>query len=141
MHPSMAVDSRNEFRSTLAAEPASVPVARRELREWLQHGQIDKGRIPDVLLAVTEACANAARHAYPGGEGVVRIQAVDTDGSLSIVVRDYGASIQRARARSTGRGLGLPIMRRLATSLEISSDPGFGTEVRMRFAGAPRPAR
>jgi len=141
MQPSMAVESRNEFRSTFAAEPASVPVARHELREWLEDGHIDEGRVPDVLLAVTEACANAARHAYPGGEGVVRIQAVDTDGGLSIVVRDYGAGIQRARARSAGRGLGLPMMGRLATSLQISTNPGFGTEVRMRFTGARRPVR
>ncbi len=141
MKPSTAVQSRNRFRSTFAAEPASVPVVRRELREWLEHGHIDEGRVPDVLLAVTEACANAARHAYPGGGGVVRIQAVDTDGSLSIVVRDYGTGIQRARARSAGMGLGLPLMGRLATSLEISTNPGSGTEVRMRFAGTPRPAR
>jgi anti-sigma regulatory factor (Ser/Thr protein kinase) len=137
----MGTNDTTKFQSTFDAVPACVPAARRELRRWLEQGQFAQECIPDVLLAVTEACANAARHAYPGGEGVVRIQAVDTDGSLSIVVRDYGTGIQRARARSVGMGLGLPLMGRLATSLEISTNPGSGTEVRMRFAGTPRPAR
>jgi serine/threonine-protein kinase RsbW len=134
MHQIMNADDTADFRSTFAARPASVPVARRELRRWLECHRMDEARIPDVLLAVTEACANAARHAYPEGDGVVRIHAVESAGQVSVVVRDYGTSIPRARTRSTGLGLGLPMMSRLATKLEISTSPGFGTEVRMRFA-------
>jgi serine/threonine-protein kinase RsbW len=136
----MDANTKAEFRAAYAAEAASVPAARSQLRDWLESAEADERCIPDVLLAVTEACANAARHAYPEGDGIVRIRATSERGHLDVVVRDYGASIQRARPESAGLGLGLPIMGRLASDLEISTSPGFGTEVRMHFSAPSTPA-
>ena len=85
--------------------------------------------LADLKLAVTEACANAVRHAY----------AEDDDGSnLVIEIADDGRGLGAARVESpdaaTGlpeAGMGLSIMRAVVDELEIESPPAGGTVVRL----------
>ena len=46
--------------------------------------------ILDIALAVTEACANVVRHAYPDGDGEVEVEAALLDGDLVVCVSDAG---------------------------------------------------
>jgi serine/threonine-protein kinase RsbW len=87
----------------------------------------------DVALAVTEACANVVRHAYPGRRGDVCLDAHMDGDQLVVAVADRGVGIA-APSRNPGLGLGLRLIDHLADSQVRSED---GTVVEMRF-GAPR---
>lgn len=87
----------------------------------------------DVALCVTEAVANAVRHAYDEGEGVVEVLVEIDEGELIVLVRDHGRGM-RSRPPPGPRGFGLRIIRTLARDVAISSDRRRGTVVDMRFA-------
>jgi anti-anti-sigma factor len=82
-----------------------------------------------VMVAVGEACANAAEHAYRGAEpGPMAVRAdVDVDGVLTVIVRDEGS--WRPPDRDPGdRGRGLLIMRQLVDTV-VLDERAEGTTV------------
>ena len=84
----------------------------------------------DVALALTEACTNVIRHAYPDQEGDMSITCRIDDGHLALQVSDHGAGIHPP-SPNPGLRLGLPIMHHLADAT-ISSN-GRGTHISLRF--------
>jgi anti-sigma regulatory factor (Ser/Thr protein kinase) len=115
------------------ATPAAVPGVRRAVVDFAElHGV---GVAPDVALAVSEAITNAVLHAYRDGDaGDVRVVACAEPDRLVVVVRDYGCGM-KPNPDSPGLGLGLAVIGRLATELNIERpDEGGGTRLRMCFA-------
>ena len=122
----------------LPPQPGSVSAARNEVAEFVERvgAQSD-----DAALAVTEAVANAVEHGFRGsGEGtiVVRIETLVPD-TLAVTVSDDGVGISPNPDR-TGLGLGLALIGKLSSELEIRSTPPHGTRVHMRFPLTSRPA-
>jgi anti-sigma regulatory factor (Ser/Thr protein kinase) len=118
------------------ATPAAVPGVRRAVVDFAELHAVGVG--PDVALAVSEAITNAVLHAYRGDDsgGPVRVVACAEPGRLVVVVRDYGCGM-RPNPDSPGLGLGLSVIGRLATELNIERpDEGGGTRLRMCFANA-----
>ena len=115
----------------LPAVPAALPGVRRRLGAWLAElGMSEQDRV-GVMVAVGEACANAAEHAYSGVEpGPMAVRAaVDVDGVLTVTVRDEGT--WRPPDRDPGdRGRGLLIMRQLVDRVTLVEEGG-GTKVTM----------
>jgi anti-anti-sigma factor len=113
----------------LVATPSVLPGIRRRLGTWLTAlGMGEQDRV-GVMVAVGEACANAAEHAYRGIEpGPMSVTAqVDVDGVLTVVVRDNGA--WRPPDRDPGdRGRGLLIMRQLVDGV-VLEEKARGTTV------------
>jgi len=107
----------------LVATPSVLPGIRRRLGSWLTAlGMGEQDRV-GVMVAVGEACANAAEHAYRGREpGPMAVSArVDVDGVLTVVVRDEGA--WRPPDRDPGdRGRGLLIMRQLVDGVVLEEE-------------------
>lgn len=97
--------------------------------------------VADLKLAVTEAVANAVRHAYPEMEpGRVVVELRATAERLEITVSDTGRGLSRVEvplvdgAPAEG-GMGLSIIRAIADDVELTAGPdGRGT--RIRFACA-----
>src|SRR5262245_56344803 len=96
--------------------------------------------LADLKLAVTEACGNSVRHAYPLNPGVVRVRYEVTDRSIEILVEDEGAGSEAAlwtepregQAPAEG-GMGLAIIRAIVDELVIEPrNDATGTVVRMR---------
>ena len=89
----------------------------------------------DVLLVVSEALANARRHASARR---VRVALGATEEEVRVEVSDDGAGFD---PRQTAEGVGLVAMRErsalLNGKLEIRSEPAGGTTVRLRV---PRPS-
>lgn len=112
----------------LLADPRALAGIRCALRHWLHDHGADAQQTSEITLAVNEACANAIEHAYSPAPAELALQASDSDGEITIVVRDGG----RWRSpRGEGRGRGLTIIRAAMDDVEIQS--GFsGTKVVMR---------
>jgi serine/threonine-protein kinase RsbW len=122
----------------LAAEPQSPARVRRALRDALDGVAVD---IDAVELAVSEAVANVAVHAYRGEQGSddapgrVRVSARIDGDDLRVVVSDDGVGMA-PRADSPGLGLGLPLIAELSDGLEIEQRPtGSRMVIRFRLAG------
>ncbi len=121
------------FELELAAETDNVPLVRHALRGLLEASGVAEDRISDITLAVTEACANAVLHAYPGTSGQFEATAdLSPAGELVVTVRDHGSGMA-PRVDSPGLGVGLPVMAAIADALEIDTPEGSGTVVRMTF--------
>ncbi|MGY2003534.1 ATP-binding SpoIIE family protein phosphatase [Blastococcus sp. SYSU DS1024] len=122
----------------LLAVPSALPGVRRRLNAWLTElGMGEQDRV-GVMVAVGEACANAAEHAYRGTEpGPMSVTAqVDVDGVLTVSVRDQGA--WRPPDRDPGdRGRGLLIMRQLVDGVTLAEDHGTTVTLSFRLRRSP----
>jgi serine/threonine-protein kinase RsbW len=141
----------NRFECNLiAADSASAAQTRTEFSNWLQrHFTLDADRFSDIMLAVNEAVANAAEHAYiERPKGTIDVQAtydVDAD-ALLVTILDRGhwrqnipepATVDRRHAL---RGRGIPLMHMLADEATIDSTPS-GTEVTLKWANMTGPLK
>jgi anti-anti-sigma factor len=123
---------------TLPAAPPSLPVLRRQVNGWLGDlGMSEQDRV-GVMVAVGEACANAAEHAYRDrAPGDMHLSAaVDVDGVLTIVVRDEGS--WQPPSRDPGdRGRGLLIMRQLVDRVLLKGEGGTTVTLSVRLRRGP----
>lgn len=128
------------------ARPEYLLLARLAVAGVARGLRLDPGEIADLKLAVTEACGNAVRHAYPlGARGEVELDLVPGPDRLDLVVVDRGAGIElpvpaeRTEPTESG-GMGLSIMATVVDELEIRNGPdGRGTIVHMTKLAGPRP--
>jgi serine/threonine-protein kinase RsbW len=123
------------LRLRLPARAENVAVVRQALNGVAEGLALEAFTLTDIKIAVSEACTNVVLHAYPAEEGPLLVDAW-TDGGeeLVVVVRDQGSGFTpAARAESAGLGLGLALIASLSKEVQIGSEPGGGTEVRMRF--------
>ena len=121
---------------TFPAIPDSVPDARRLATAWARELGAGPDKLADIALAVSEACTNAVLHAYAGEPpGRFRVRVERAEG-VRVLVTDWGHGM-RPRHDSPGLGLGLPVIARLTTSLEVRTGEGeSGTTLVMAFGSA-----
>jgi stage II sporulation protein AB (anti-sigma F factor) len=119
------------LRRSFPAGPAAPAVARRALEEFLRGA--DPWALADVLLAVSEVVTNCVVHGYrgrPGGQ--VALEAHRMGDTLLLTIADRGRGIE-APTDSPGLGLGLSVVKRIASTVDISAPDGGGTRVSMSF--------
>src|SRR3954451_17251069 len=89
-----AMAMSSDVRLTLPARPENVSVIRHVLGAFAEALLLPDELIEDLRLAVTEACTNVVRHAYPPERpGPVEIAIVPTQELVTVVVRDHGRGI------------------------------------------------
>jgi anti-sigma regulatory factor (Ser/Thr protein kinase) len=117
------------FSHSFPAASDEVARLRRAFSDWLDGWEVDPDRRFDAVLALSEAAANAAEHAYAfDGEGIIEVEADVVDGELLVSVRDRGR--WREPNPASDRGRGRTIMDALAR--EVTIEPAdVGTIVRM----------
>jgi stage II sporulation protein AB (anti-sigma F factor) len=123
------------IRLRLPAEPESVTTAREELTELARQQGAGSEAIEAVAIAVSEAVGNGIIHGYrDGASGQIAVEAkLDADPeALLITVADEGVGMS-PHPESPGLGLGLPLIHRFATSVDVEA-PVRGTRLHMRFA-------
>jgi anti-sigma regulatory factor (Ser/Thr protein kinase) len=124
---------------SFSASPGAIPELRHVTTAFArEHCGEDQQLVDDIALAVTEAGGNVVRHAYDNPPaGRIDLAAWIRGDELIVEVSDSGVGINAA-AGSSGLGLGLPLIRRLA-EVTVLENPGGGTCLRMAFpCGADR---
>jgi serine/threonine-protein kinase RsbW/stage II sporulation protein AB (anti-sigma F factor) len=125
------------FRQSAAATADAVPRLRGEIERYLLEAGVDDELVTSVILSLSEALSNVVLHAYPGdAPGPVHVDATLGAASLEVVVADEGRGMA-PRLDSPGAGLGLPIIAKLATTVEIAHEGERGTRLTMSFALGP----
>ncbi|HEX6725148.1 MAG TPA: SpoIIE family protein phosphatase, partial [Gaiella sp.] len=126
------IPSATMFSHAFPASPAELAGLREGLRAWLGHNGVQEDVERGVVLAVSEAAANAVEHGYGcDGTGLVTVVAHRIDGRFEISVRDEGA--WQEASSDTDRGRGLDIIRSIVEELSIDHEDG-ATVLRMRMA-------
>lgn len=120
----------------------NVPLAMDCVAEWVKKLGLDKRTLYEIQLAVDEACANVADHAYGGEEpGDMEVSCYLNEGFFTIRVRDWGMGFDPSSVvvpnvdgpleeRNLG-GLGLFIVRQVMDYVQFTHDPDAGNELRM----------
>lgn len=131
-------------RLSFPAKPDYLLLARLALSGLAREVSMTDEVLADLKLAVTEACGNAVRHAYPGGAGDVTVSYVVSNAALEMIVEDQGTGFDgRAIAEEpvsapVESGMGISIMRAIVDDLDIHAGAdGRGTVVRMNKRLAP----
>ncbi len=96
--------------------------------------------INDVKTAVSEAVTNVIVHAYDS-EGIIGIDAYIDDNKLTVVVSDSGKGISdvikaqepfySTKSDDERSGMGFTVMQTFMDSVEVESEIGKGTKVKM----------
>lgn len=144
------LDDRSRFvRMRVAADALSANRIRVEFRNWLdRHFTLCAERFSDLVLAVSEALANAAEFAYSdtgdnaGGQRTMDVNAVYDANSdtLAVTVKDRGRWRRRTGTRDNTRGRGIPLMRVLADEADIRGT-SHGTQVTLKWTRLTAPAQ
>jgi serine phosphatase RsbU (regulator of sigma subunit)/anti-sigma regulatory factor (Ser/Thr protein kinase) len=117
------------------AEPAALAEMRSSLRDWLEACQIPAAVVDDVVLASSEACANAVEHAERPSRSVFDVNAEKIGDEIVVRVRDYG-SWREPRTRPD-RGFGLRLIEGMVDTVEIDRSDA-GTEIMLRRRSVAR---
>jgi serine/threonine-protein kinase RsbW len=112
------------FSVRLPTDAQSVPLVRGLLRQALQYLGVVEDCIQEVVLALTEACANVVQHAGEHEQYQVDVAIDDTFCRISVV--DEGAGFDPETAPQTTSplesGRGLILMRALVDRLAFVQD-------------------
>jgi anti-sigma regulatory factor (Ser/Thr protein kinase) len=122
----------SNIRLTLPARPENVAVVRHVLGALADALALPVAVTEDMRLAVTEACTNVVRHAYPGQDGTIDVVVRPGGDALEVVVGDSGRGMAPS-PDTAGSGLGLALMAALTDSLEVERGVGTGCRVAMSF--------
>jgi serine/threonine-protein kinase RsbW len=126
--------STTDVKLTLPARPENVSVIRHVLGAFAEALRLPDDLVEDLRLAVTEACTNVVRHAYPADvPGPVEISIVPSEDLVSVIVSDHGRGIGSS-SDTNGPGLGLPLIAAIADEVDLQPVPGGGSRVAMTFS-------
>ena len=129
---------RLELEWCLPRQAPTVAMARRLLSTALHLIGVAESCRADLALAVTEACANAVRHAHGTSEYQLVITVVRDRCVLEVIDRGVGADHERLRAGLDGngpklgeRGRGLRLIRACTDTVEFGPVYPRGLTIRM----------
>ena len=98
--------------------------------------------VADIKTAVSEAITNCIVHAYEKETAKIRIDCIIRGRELTVAVTDHGRGIENVeramepmfttKPEQDRSGMGFAFMEAFMDMLEVESEPGKGTVVRMK---------
>jgi RNA polymerase sigma factor (sigma-70 family) len=134
---SRRVRRMNELvRISFPAKADYLLLARLALAGIARDVEVSDELLADLKLAVTEACGNSVRHAYPSGGGDVTVAYSLEGETFEMTVEDRGigvAATEPAERAELDGGMGMSIIRTIVDDVAVEPGAdGRGTVVRMR---------
>jgi len=122
------------FSETAPAEQAQARVLRHKFRDWLSAVGAAGQAHAEMCIAVGEALANCAEHAYAGAEPQsMTLEALASGDRIRVTVRDSGR--WRPPSGDSARGRGLALIRQLMDRVELITEPTGTTILAERALG------
>lgn len=122
-----------KVESWLPSAPASAPEARALVRDAASELRLDRLTTWELMLATTEAIANAIEHGEPCDPRGIFLRLEALDGTFEVEVRDCGGCFPaQARTKKLDQqgGRGMPIIAAIMDNLEVLPSTGL---TRVRF--------
>jgi stage II sporulation protein AB (anti-sigma F factor) len=134
---------KNEMNLQFSALSQNESFARVTVAAFIAQLDPNMDELTEIKTVVSEAVTNAIIHGYENDpNGIVYIQVIIEDSLIDLTIKDVGLGIvdvEEARQplfttkpdleRS---GMGFTIMENFMDEVEVHSQPGRGTEVRLR---------
>ncbi|WP_328466370.1 SpoIIE family protein phosphatase [Actinoplanes sp. NBC_00393] len=125
----LTLGTEERLERSIGADPLQIALLRADLRGWLVGHAVDPECVDAVLLACSEAVANAIEHGYRDDPfGVVDVAATVSADAVEVRVTDRGS--WRGPGADFVRGRGLQLIE--DSMDEVFFDRGEGTTVTMR---------
>lgn len=120
-----------EFSLALPRDAIGIPMVRRVLGDALRSMGVTEDCVSDILLAASEACANAVRHGGPANR--YEVTAAIGHGRCDLRIVDRGPGLltipERFPPGETEHGRGILIMQSVVDEISFDITPGRGTTV------------
>jgi anti-sigma regulatory factor (Ser/Thr protein kinase) len=116
-------------RLSFEGSPCQLAKVRHAVAAFASESGFDDPACTLIVLAVDEACTNIIRHAYKGPGHPIRLHMTRHDGTLRIVLRDYGNHCDPACIRSRAiedfrpGGVGVHIIRQIFDTVDYVIRP------------------
>lgn len=128
------------FELVCPSRPENVGLCRVVVATFAANLDFTLAEIDEIKVAVSEAVSNVVVHAYPDKEGLISLRCEESEGGITISVRDQGVGIRdvdQARQASFSTdpermGLGFVFMESFSDEFLVESEPGKGTRIEMR---------
>jgi signal transduction histidine kinase/DNA-binding response OmpR family regulator len=117
-----------QFVLRLPAKPTGLSVLRRRLEEFLSGHEVPEADIFDLIVAVSEAAANAIEHPVEPVEDTITVEAALADDAVVVTVRDTGT--WRPSTSGGFRGRGLALIGALTDLAVVRSEQGTSVTLR-----------
>ena len=132
----------NEMKLEFDSRSANEAFARVTVASFMTQLNPTLEEVSDVKTAVSEAVTNAVIHGYQGGEGTITLEVSVEEDVLTVLVQDEGVGIRDvAKAMEPmyttapdgeRSGMGFSFMEAFMDEVQVESEPGKGTIVRMK---------
>lgn len=136
------MNMKNYVRFEFQSLPENVSFARSCVGAFAAQLDCTLEEIEEIKLVVSEAVSNSIIHGYINkpNEKVVVMATILEDQTMEIMIEDYGqgiADIEKAMEPSFSSdparmGLGFTFMKSFMDELEVISQPGKGTSVKLK---------
>jgi len=134
----LTLGTEERLERTIGADQMQIALLRADLRAWLATHQVEGDCRDAVLLACSEAVANAIEHGYRDDPfGMIDMVATVTADAVEVRVTDHG--IWRGEVTDVARGRGLQLIQESMD--EVLFDRTDGTTVTMRRSRRRSPDR
>ncbi|MGO9881953.1 MAG: ATP-binding protein [Solirubrobacteraceae bacterium] len=120
-------------RLDLESRPQTLTIVRGMLGGVAEQLAVDPELLDDLKTAISEACNNVVLHAYRDQPGPMGVRLYMDDSELRVEVEDEGIGVAPDVVDHTD-GVGLSVMRALASELVVLPRSEGGTLVQMHFA-------
>jgi serine/threonine-protein kinase RsbW len=125
----LTLGTEERIERTIGAERAQIALLRADLRGWLTSHEVEEDCSDAVLLACSEAVANAIEHGYRDDPfGTIDVAATVSADAVEVRVTDRGT--WRGAVTDVARGRGLQLIRESMD--QVNFDRTDGTTVTMR---------
>lgn len=131
----------NEMKLEFLSRSQNESFARSVVAAFIAQLDPTIDELADVKTAVSEAVTNAIIHGYECQSGQVTIISRIMDRTVEIEIRDCGKGIENielarqplytSKPELERSGMGFTVMETFMDSVEVDSQPGMGTTIRM----------
>lgn len=135
---------RNYMKLEIPSKSVNEAFARAAVGAFAAQTDLDINELADIKTSVSEAVTNSIIHGYRDAEGVVYIECEIKAGKncvVSVTVRDEGAGIANVERAmeplfttapdEERSGMGFTVMQSFMDTLDVVSEKGKGTTVKM----------
>ena len=131
------------FSVRLPRDARSLPLMRGLLRQALEHLDVATPTVEEIVLALTEACANVVQHAGEHEEYQVDVAITDDTCRISVLDEGHGFEFESAVAPEGSpleAGRGLVLMKALVDDLQFvrAEDGRHRVELTKRLRSEPK---
>lgn len=136
------MSEKNEIIMEFSSNSENESLARTVISAFVARLDPTLEELADIKTAVSEAVTNAIIHGYEKNPGMVRMAAKIEDNVVSVEISDTGAGIENlekamepmytTKPELDRSGMGFAFMEAFMDELDVQSELGKGTTIRMK---------